>query len=128
MITYFLAWFPMIVLAVLNGLFRESVIRKWASETTAHQLSTATLILLLGLYIYFILRRFPPVSVGQAFAIGLWWMVLTLIFEFGMGLFRGMSWPAMLADYNLLKGRLWVFVPVWILVSPAFISWLSDKH
>lgn len=30
----------------------------------------------------------------------------------------GLSWPAMLAEYNVAAGRLWALVPIWIGVAP----------
>ena len=44
---------------------------------------------------------------------------LTVAFEFGLGYSRGLSWNEMLADYNILAGRLWLLVPVTLLASPA---------
>lgn len=39
----------------------------------------------------------------------------------------GHSWTFMLADYNVLKGRIWILIPVWIIVFP-YISWLFRKN
>ena len=128
MSTYLLAWFPMLFLAVVNGILREAFIKKRTDESTAHQISTVTLIFFLGCYIYYIIQRFPPLSFQQAVLVSLIWMVLTLLFEFGMGLFRGLRCSAMLADYNLLKGRLWALVPLWILISPPLFFWVLPRQ
>jgi hypothetical protein len=50
--------------------------------------------------------------------LGVFLTVLTVFFEFGLGLSRGMSWQAMLADYNLLKGRIWILIPLSELLAP----------
>ena len=124
MFRYLLLWFPMLLLAIGNGLFRESVIKKFVSNQAAHQLSTLTLILLFAVYIWWAMRRFPPASGTQALLIGLFWLVLTLAFEFGFGRYRGNSWDTLLADYNILKGRIWVLIPLWVAVAPyLFYSW-----
>ena len=127
MLTYLLAWFPMLFLAILNGTLREAVLKKWFSDFAAHQVSTFTLILFLALYIRFIVDHFPPATGAEAILIGLFWTVLTLGFEFGFGRYRGNSWSVLLADYNILKGHLWSLVPLSILVLPFLYFLLFAK-
>lgn len=102
----------MIVLAVLNGTARDLWYKKYMSELTAHQLSTASLIILLWVYISFVIKKFPPASAAQSIYIGIAWLLLTLAFEFGFGSYRGKSMNELLADYNLLKGRIWILIPL----------------
>ena len=126
MTTYLLAWFPMLLLAIGNGIFREAVLKKKFSNEKAHKVSTLTLILLLGWYVFFIVKRFPPASATQALWIGITWMLLTLVFEFSFGRYRGQSWNAMLAEYNLLNGKLWALVPLWILLAPLLFFYATQ--
>jgi hypothetical protein len=118
MLTYFLLWFPMLLIAIGNGTLREFVFKKHVPDLTAHQLSTIILIILFVVYIGFVIHRFPPASSRQAIFIGLVWVVLTLIFEFGFGRYRGRSWPQLFEDYNLLKGRIWILIPLWLAIAP----------
>ncbi len=127
MLKYFLAWFPMIVLAVINGTARDLWYKKIVGELTGHQISTVSLIILFWFYIRFIINRFPPVSSSQAIFIGLLWLALTLAFEFGFGLMRGNSLSHLLEDYNILKGRLWVLILVWITVAPYLFFRLNNS-
>jgi hypothetical protein len=50
--------------------------------------------------------------------VGLYWLLLTVAFEFlgGHYLF-GKSWENLPADYNLMRGRVWVAVLVATAVS-----------
>jgi hypothetical protein len=118
MLKYILLWFPMLLIAIINGAIREFFLKKYLTELAAHQLSTATLIILFAFYIWIIVRQFPPHSGGMAIGIGVIWVFMTLAFEFGFGRYRGNSWETLLQDYNLLKGRLWLFIPVWLLIAP----------
>lgn len=127
MLVYVLAWFPMLLLAVLNGFFREAVLKKWLSELTAHQVSTITLILLFAFYVRLVIERLPPASATQALFIGVLWVTLTLLFEFGFGRFRGNSWDKLLEDYTIFKGRLWVLVPLWVWIAPVLFYHFSAK-
>lgn len=61
-------------------------------------------------------------TTGEALAIGLLWVVLTLLFEFGVFRFAlGLPWERLLADYDLAEGRLWPLVLVTELVVPYVV-------
>jgi hypothetical protein len=46
-------------------------------------------------------------------------LLLTIGFEFIFGHFvMGNPWPLLLRDYNILAGRLWVVVLIWITIAP----------
>jgi hypothetical protein len=48
------------------------------------------------------------------------WLVLTVIFEFLFGHFvMGHPWSSLFHDYNLLAGRVWVLVLIWIAAAPS---------
>ena len=79
---YLLLWLPMLGIAFANGTFRELVLRRHLAEPPANQISTVSLILLFAVYIGFVVRRWPPASRRQAWAIGFLWLGLTLAFEF----------------------------------------------
>jgi uncharacterized membrane protein len=118
MLKYVLAWFPMLLLAILNGALRDLGYKKYVSDLIAHQISTVTLIILFAFYIGYVINRFLPSSSAQAILIGIIWVTFTLSFEFGFGRYRGNSWSVLLADYNFFKGRIWILIPLWILIAP----------
>lgn len=125
---YLLLWFPMLGIAFVNGGLREGWIRKHMAELRAHQVSTVLLVLLFAVYIWTVGRAWPPASPGQAWAIGLLWLALTLAFEFLFGHYvSGTAWRALLRDYDLLAGRLWVFVPLWVLIAPSLFYRLQQR-
>jgi len=108
----------MLLLAIINGTLRDLGYKKYLGDLTAHQISTVTLITLFAFYIGYIINRFPPTSSTQAIFIGIIWVLFTLCFEFCFGRYRGNSWSVLFADYNLMKGRIWVLIPLWILIAP----------
>ena len=116
---YVLAWVPMVFIAMANGALREGWYGKHLSKLQAHQLSTAMGLLLFGVYIGALMRLWRPVSAGQALTIGLVWLGMTVAFEFLFGHYVAKrSWSALLHDYNLLAGRVWVVVLVWVTLAP----------
>ena len=118
MLPHFIAWFPMLLIAVANGFLRELYYKKYFNDLKAHQLSTVTLIILFGIYMGIIIHFYPPASYLQALLIGLLWFSLTEIFEFSFGIFRGYTWQQMFADYNIVQGRIWILIPLWLLLAP----------
>jgi hypothetical protein len=66
------------------------------------------------------LRAFLAAVFGAAgLYIGLFWMALTVAFEFLFFHYvGGHPWPALLANYDLLNGRIWVLLLAWIAIAP----------
>lgn len=125
---YVIAWIPLVVIAIINGALRETFYSSHVGELAAHQLSSVSGIVLFGLYIWLVIRRWRPRTGVAAVMIGLIWLALTISFEFGFGHYaRGLSWDALLHDYNLLAGRVWVLVLVWVTVAPYLFYRLQTK-
>jgi hypothetical protein len=123
---YVLAWFPMVAIAIANGALRESWYGQHLTEPAAHQISTLTAVVLFGAYIWFVVQFWSPTSKAQAIAIGLLWLVMTIAFEFLFGHFvAGHTWERLLHDYNLLAGRVWPLVLVWVAVAPYLFFRMS---
>ena len=125
-ITYFSLWLPMIFIAVINGAARDLLYKNYVGELTAHQISTVTLIIALWIYIQFIIKKYTPRSEKKALFIGIFWMALTVIFEFGLGIARGHSLSQLFNNYNILKGRIWVLIPIWITIAP-YLAYRINK-
>ncbi len=113
------AWFVMLVVAVVNGAIRDFTYGTRMRELAAHQLSTLTGIVLLGVVMWFYVRLYPPATGGEAWGLGLLWTVLTVAFEFLFFHYAaGHPWAELRANYNVLAGKVWVFVLVWVAVAP----------
>lgn len=124
---YALAWLGLMVIGVINGMIREVSYRKWVGELAGHQISTITAIMLFGLAVWSLERRWPLASTGQALAIGCIWLALTLAFEFVfMHYVRGITWSTLLHDYNVLEGRVWVFVLLWVFLAPLVVHKITS--
>lgn len=116
---YLVAWFAMLLVSIANGVVRDLTYGTHMSALAAHQVSTACSMVLLGLVIRVVDRLAPPSCAREAVAIGLFWATLTIAFEFIFFHYvGGHSWAALLANYNVLEGRVWVFLLLWIAVAP----------
>ena len=122
-VVYTLFWFGMPLVAILNAVIREKVYRNYLGELTAHQLSTVTLIIFIGIYTWLVSLGWRLESTGQALIVGVIWLALTVSFEFGFGrLVMKHPWERLFNDYNILKGRVWILVLVWTLLAPLAIN------
>lgn len=127
MIRHILFWIMLMTIGVLNGILRVTTYGRLTSDLVAHQLSTISGILFSGLAVWYLWKRWPLRSALQAWIIGGIWFLLTILFEFGFGHFIiGHSWQHLLADYNILKGRIWSLFLVWIFLMP-YVFFRFDK-
>ena len=111
-------WFALLVVAVANGGFREVLLIPRFGPHAGHIVSTVMLCAGISIVTYVTVGWIHPGSRGDAIAIGLAWLTLTLAFEFGFGRMRGKPWAELLADYDVLRGRIWVLVLVTTAVAP----------
>jgi len=64
-----------------------------------------------------------PTSERALMIIGVLWLVLTLVFEFGVAHALGRSWAALLTDYDLTRGGLLSIGMVVLALSP----WIAAR-
>ena len=126
---YLLAWLAMLVVAFVNGGLREFTYGRQLSALAANQLSCLSGIILLGAVIYLYQRRWPFASARQALYAGLFWMALTVAFEFLFFHYvAGEAWTVLLANYDIASGQLWPLILLWIAVAPYVFYRLATKR
>ncbi len=115
-------WFVILVLAILNGAMRDLILAPRIGDTIARAISTVVLCGLILLVTWYTIRWVEPRGPKQAIAVGAFWLVLTMCFEFGAGWYAGKPWSVIMEDYNIIRGRIWVLVPVVTLVAPYWVG------
>lgn len=122
-----LAWVPMVGIAILNGAVREAWYGQRLSELHAHQISTVVGLGLFVVYTWAVVRVWPPATTRQTIGVCVTWLTLTIAFECAFGrVVAGHPWNRLLHDYNLLAGRLWVCILLWVAVAP--VVWFRLRH
>jgi len=122
-------WVPLSVLAILNGIVRNSTYGPLLGEQAGHLLSSLVLIaiVLAVAYVFLWLAR-VPYGAGDLLVVGGIWLLLTVAFEFLFGHYvAGHPWSRLLADYNLLRGRVWALVLLAIFVAPLIAGKLARR-
>ena len=123
-------WLLLFVVAFSLGAVRELLIAPAIGEPSAHVVGTLAFVaVLLGITVAFVRRIRPRCSLTDLWLVGLLWLALTLAFEFLFFHYAaGKPWEVLLADYNVLQGRIWVLVPLTELFGPPLIGWLIRPY
>jgi hypothetical protein len=118
-----LIWLLLIPLAIGNGILRERVLTPALDSSLAQPLSGILLSMLIVLVTWFALPWFGALRARQYAAIGIEWLLLTLLFEFVFGRYvAGKSWHELMAAYDVTTGNLWLLVLVVIAGSPSAVA------
>jgi hypothetical protein len=114
-------WLLLLLAATVNGGLRETFIIPRTGDAAGHAISTITLCAAILVLAWLTAEWMAPATARDAWRIGAMWVALTLAFEFLAGhyLFRN-PWPRLLADDNVLRGRIWILV----LITTAIAPWL----
>lgn len=115
----FAIWVLILVLANLNGAVRELWLIPRVGDVPGRVVSTLVLSGLVLLLTWLMIGWIRPVRPGDALRVGVFWLALTLGFEFLVGHYVfGKSWAVLLEDYDVARGRIWILVLVVVVVAP----------
>jgi hypothetical protein len=120
-------WLIFIIIESLNGTIRTLWLVPLLGELRAHQISFMTGSLLILTISTIFVRWLKISSFAQSLGVGVLWMLLTVLFEVGLGRFGfGYSWAQIAADYNLFQGRLMSLGLVLLVLAPLIATKIRD--
>ena len=122
-------WLILVIAAILNGTLRNSFISPRAGEYAGHVISTIIFVcvILVVTYLFLSVIRIDY-TVTDLLLVGALWLVMTVLFEFVFGHYViGHPWAKLLADYNILKGRVWVLVLIATFFAPLLAGLILRK-
>ncbi len=126
---FVLVWLVMLSVSIVNGALRDLTYGKLLPALLANQVSCAGGIILLGVVIYLYVRRRPFTSARQAWLVGLFWLALTVAFEFLFFHYvAGHSWETLLANYDVMSGHLWPLILLWMWGAPYLFYRFINKR
>ena len=112
-------WVILAVSAIVVATFRIGVLLPPFGEQTAHQLGTVIFLVVQFIIIFFFIKKLKIKDIKTLLRIGLFWIVLTILFEFCFAHYViGHPWEKLFADYNLFIGRLWLIVLINNIAAP----------
>ena len=112
-------WFLILVCAALNGVLRELVLLPALGTPVAFVTSGLLLSGVVVTVSLVLVPRIGRLGTAQAMYVGVFWLALTLAFEFGFGRFvQHRSWAELLHAYTFEDGNIWPVVLLMTLFSP----------
>ena len=117
-------WSLILVLAILNGAVREKALVPALGSFAG--LLASGVILCVGIFIVALLAApwYGPLASRQWLLVGLVWLLLTLVIEFGFGrLAQDKTWTELLEAYAFRGGNIWPLVLLAAFISP----WLAAR-
>ena len=113
-----------IVAESVHGTLRQLFLAPLIGDFAARRISFFIAVLLIFLITYFFILWISAPNIRSLFVVGLMWMILMTLFEFGLGHFvMNYSWEQLLVDYDVSRGGLMGFGLVFMLFAP----WLAAK-
>lgn len=117
-------WAGILVLAVFNGGLRENVLTPLIGRVAGQLVSGVVLSVCIVVVAWAVVPWFGPLPESLYLYIGVFWLGLTVAFEFSFGrLMRHQSWRGLFDAYLFKEGNIW---PV-VLGCTAAAPWVSAK-
>ena len=121
-----LIWLSMIPLAILNGILRDIVIAPLIGMEFALPASGITLCLLIFTGSLIFIPRLGKGKPKVYWNIGFLWVLLTIVFEFILGLSIGDTFSELLKAYDITTGNLWLIVVIFVGIAPWLVAKLKQ--
>ncbi|HWW75740.1 MAG TPA: hypothetical protein VNZ44_10105 [Pyrinomonadaceae bacterium] len=116
-------WLVIVAVESAHGTLRELFLAPAVGDFRARQIAVFTGSLLILGVAYLFVRWIRAGSTGRLLAVGLLWLFMTLLFEFGLGFFvLGYSWERVASDYDLSRGGLMSFGLVLLTLAPLIAA------
>jgi hypothetical protein len=120
----FLIWLVIMFAESVHGTLRQAFLAPVIGDFPARRIAFFTGMLLIFLIAYIFIRWIRAATTASLFVVGLLWMILTALFEFGLGIFvLGYSRERMGEDYDVSRGGLMGFG----LLYMVFVPWLAAR-
>jgi len=117
-----LTWMLIILAESLHGVIRNVFIAPHIGDLHARQLGV-----LVGSGIVFLIGWLTARWMGAGtrsaqLGVGLYWMLLTVIFEFALGRALGATWDRILSDYNPARGGFMLLGLAFMALTPMLTA------
>jgi len=117
-----LVWMLIILAESLHGALREVFIAPQIGDMRARQLAVFTGCALIFIIAWLTARWMGARTRGAQLAVGLSWVILTVIFEFALGRAIGAGWDRILSDYNPARGGLMLLGLAFMAIAPMLTA------
>jgi hypothetical protein len=121
-------WFVIVIAESISGTIRRVWLVPAAGEKVSHQIGVLIGSILILLIAWSSARWLDARTPKAQLQIGALWVVLIVLFEFGVGAALGNSMQKMLAEYDLSQGGLMGLGLLVMLLAPMVGAKLTKVH
>ena len=121
-----LAWMLIILAETLHGALREIFIAPQIGDLRARQLGVFIGSVIIFAIACLMVRWLGARTRGEHLAVGVGWVVLTVLFEFALGRALGASWERIFSDYNPARGGFMALGLAFMAVAPLLAARLRN--
>jgi len=118
----FLVWLIIVAAETIHGTLRQIFLAPLVGDFPARRISIFTGMLLIFATALLFVRRIAASSAKSLLAVGLLWVILTVVFEIALGRFLGYSRERIFEDYDLSNGGLMAFGLAFMLFAPLLAA------
>ena len=119
-----LVWLVIIAAETVHGILRGVLLVPIVGDLPARQIGVLLGSTLIFAVAYLFIRWIAARTKLQFLAVGLLWVVLTVLFEFVLGrLVLGLSWERLAEDYDVTRGGFMGLGLLFMAVSPLLAAW-----
>jgi hypothetical protein len=116
------AWVLIIVAETVHGGLRQWLLVPVVGDLRARQIGVLIGAAIIFAIAWLLARWLGARTLRGQFAIGLFWVVLTVAFELALGALLGLTRERMLADYDPALGGFMAFGLLFMLLAPALAT------
>ncbi|MHA1983870.1 MAG: hypothetical protein ACW967_05915 [Candidatus Hodarchaeales archaeon] len=116
-------WMLDTILAMFNYfIFALMIYEPILGTLPAHRIAMATRIVIIFILSFILLRKVETYETKDLIQLGVYWVSLELILEWGGSLFIGRTVNDILIGWNILEGYIWILVLFAYLLGPYIVG------
>ena len=121
-------WFLIALAESVHGTIRRLFIAPVMGDLSARQIGVLTGSTIIFLISWLSIRWIGARKFTYQLEVGALWVVLTVLFEVGLGLALGYPQARILSDYNVAQGGLMGFGLLFMLFAPSLAAKVRGSH
>lgn len=116
-------WLIIILFEIIHGTLRELFLAPLVGDFMARRIALFSGMLLIFVITFVFIRWISAPTPGSLFRVGFMWVALTVVFEFGLGIYvLNYSWQRMFEDYDFLHGGWMGYGLLFMALTPLFVT------
>lgn len=128
LIRAFLVWLVIITAETVHGILRGVLLVPTVDDLPARQIGVLVGSLMIFGVAYLFIRWIAARTTLQLLVVGLLWVVLTVLFEIGLGrLVLGMPWKRITEEYDVTLGGFMGLGLLFMAAAPWLAAWLRGS-